>query len=260
MIIVISPAKTLDFETPPTTQTYTQPDFLDDSAILIDTLRKLEPDQIGTLMSISPKLAALNSNRYFAWKRPFTPENAKQALLAFKGDVYTGLDADTMSANEFAFAQGHLRILSGLYGVLRPLDLIQPYRLEMSTSLKNAHGNNLYEFWGDNITQALNRELAGQPDNTLINLASNEYFQSVRTGKLNARVITPVFKDEKNGVYKIVSFFAKKARGMMSRYIIQHALTDPEAIKNFTVAGYRYNERDSHRNEWIFTRPESKSA
>ena len=260
MIIVISPAKTLDFETPPMTQAYTQPDFLDDSAILIDTLRKLEPDQIGALMSISPKLATLNSNRYFAWKRPFTPENAKQALLAFKGDVYTGLDADTMSANELAFAQDRLRILSGLYGVLRPLDLIQPYRLEMGTSLKNTRGNNLYEFWGDKITRTLSRELTGQPDSTLINLASNEYFQSVRTGKLNARVITPVFKDEKNGVYKIVSFFAKKARGMMSRYIIQHKLIDPEAIKNFTVAGYRYSEKDSHQDEWIFTRTESKSA
>jgi len=260
MIIVISPAKTLDFETPPPTQTHTQPDFLDDAAILIDELRKLEPDQIGAMMSISPKLATLNSNRYFSWKRPFTLRNAKQAILAFKGDVYTGLDADTMSGNELAFAQDHLRILSGLYGVLRPLDLMQPYRLEMGAPFKNSRGNNLYEFWGDKITQALNRELEKQQDSILINLASNEYFQSIQTNKLKARIVTPVFKDEKNGVYKIISFFAKKARGMMSRHIIQNKLEHPEAIKKFDVAGYRYSAADSNENEWIFTRPESKSA
>lgn len=259
MIIVISPAKTLDYETPPTIQTHTQPDFLDDSAILIDELRKLAPDQIGAMMSISAKLAALNSNRYFAWQRPFTLQNAKQAIFAFKGDVYAGLDADTLNENELAFAQDHLRILSGLYGVLRPLDLMQAYRLEMGTSFKNSRGNNLYEFWGDKITQALNRELESQQDNILINLASQEYFQSVQTGILKAKIITPVFKDEKNGVYKIISFFAKKARGLMSRYIIQNKLTAPEAIKNFTVAGYRYSASDSSENEWIFTRPEVKS-
>lgn len=258
MIIVISPAKTLDFETPPITPEHTQPGFLDDSAELIDALRKLEPDQIGQLMSISPKLALLNSNRYFAWKRPFTLENARQAILAFKGDVYTGLDAATMTAAELAFAQDHLRILSGLYGVLRPLDLMQPYRLEMGTSFKNPRGNNLYEFWGDRITQSLNQDLQKQSDGILINLASNEYFQSIRTNKLEARIITPVFKDEKNGIYKIISFFAKKARGMMSRYIIRNKLTNPEDIKNFDVAGYRFSKADSGQNEWIFTRAESK--
>ncbi len=260
MIIVISPAKTLDFETPPMIQTHTQPDFLDDSATLIGELRKLEPDQIGAMMSISSKLATLNSNRYFAWKRPFTLRNSKQAILAFKGDVYIGLDAGTMSANELGFAQDHLRILSGLYGVLRPLDLMQPYRLEMGTSFENSRGNNLYEFWGDKITQALNWEMEKQQDNALINLASNEYFHSIQIDKLKARIITPVFKDEKNGVYKIISFFAKKARGMMSRYIIQHKLTAPEAIKNFDVAGYRYSAKASKENEWVFMRPESKSA
>lgn len=260
MIIVISPAKTLDFESSPITQEHTQPDFLDDSAQLIDELRKLEPDQIGKLMSISPKLAILNSNRYFAWKRPFTMDNAKQAVLAFKGDVYTGLDADTMTAAELAFAQDHLRILSGLYGVLRPLDLIQPYRLEMGTQFKNPRGNNLYEFWGDKITQALNQELEKPKDGILINLASHEYFQSIQPNKLNARIITPVFKDEKNGVYKIISFFAKKARGLMSRYIIQNRFTDPEDIKRFDVAGYQFSESTSSQNEWIFTRAASKSA
>lgn len=260
MIIVISPAKTLDFETPPSTQEHTQPDFLDDSAELIDALRALEPDQIGQLMSISPKLAILNSNRYFAWKRPFTLKNAKQAILAFKGDVYTGLDADTMTPAELAFAQDHLRILSGLYGVLRPLDLMQPYRLEMSTQLQNPRGNNLYEFWGDIITNALNQALKKQNHGILINLASNEYFNSVQPAKLDARIITPVFRDEKNGVYKIISFFAKKARGMMSRYIIHHQLTDPEAIKRFDVAGYRFSAADSGADEWVFTRAESKQG
>lgn len=259
MIIVISPAKTLDFETPPITPEYTQPGFLDDSAQLIDALRKLAPDRIGQLMSISSKLALLNSNRYFAWKRPFTLENAKQVIFTFKGDVYIGLDADTMSATELAFAQDHLRILSGLYGVLRPLDLMQPYRLEMGTPFKNPRGNNLYEFWGDKITLVLNQDLKKQQDSVLINLASNEYFQSIQTDKLEARIITPVFKDEKNGVYKIISFFAKKARGMMSRYIVRNKLTNPEDIKNFDVAGYRFNEDDSGENEWIFTRAESKS-
>lgn len=260
MIIVISPAKTLDFETPPITQEHTQPGFLDESAELIDELRKLEPDQVGRLMSISPKLALLNSNRYFAWKRPFTLKNAKQAVLAFKGDVYTGLDADTMTAAELAFAQDHLRILSGLYGVLRPLDLIQPYRLEMGTQFKNLRGKNLYEFWGDKITEKLNQTLKKQNDHILINLASHEYFQSIQPNKLDARIITPIFKDEKNDVYKIISFFAKKARGMMTRYIIHNQLTDPEAIKHFDIAGYQFSAGDSSQDELIFTRAESKQA
>lgn len=260
MIIVISPAKTLDFESPPNTQEHTLPDFLDDSAQLIDALRKLEPDQVGQLMSISPKLAVLNSNRYYAWKRPFTPGNAKQAVFAFKGDVYTELDADTLTAAELSFAQDHLRILSGLYGVLRPLDLMQAYRLEMGTQFKNPRGNDLYEFWGDTITQSLNQDLKNQKSDILINLASQEYFKSIQTRSLNARIITPVFKDQKNGVYKIISFFAKKARGLMSRYITQNKLTRPEDIKHFDLAGYRFDERASSHDEWIFTREESKSV
>lgn len=260
MIIVISPAKTLDFETPALTQKHSQPDFLVDSAQLIDELKKLEPDQIGKLMSISPKLALLNSNRYYAWKRPFNMANAKQAVLAFKGDVYAGLDADTMNAAELAFAQDHLRILSGLYGILRPLDLIQPYRLEMGTQFNNPRGDNLYEFWGDKITQALNQDLEKQNTDILINLASNEYFQSIQTNKLNARIITPVFKDQKNGVYKIISFFAKKARGLMSRYIIQNRLANPEDIKYFDVAGYQFSEEASSNEEWIFRRSKSELA
>ncbi|MDH5479814.1 MAG: peroxide stress protein YaaA [Nitrosomonas sp.] len=260
MIIVISPAKTLDFETPPITEKYTLPSFLDDSAELIDQLRALAPDQIGKLMSISPKLATLNSNRYYDWALPFNAENAKQAVLAFKGDVYTGLDAESLNASELTFAQNHLRMLSGLYGVLRPLDLMQAYRLEMGTPFKNHRGNNLYEFWGNSITESINQDLAEQKTNTLINLASNEYFKSVKTKQLNAEVITPVFKDQKKGVYKIISFFAKKARGLMSRYIIQNKLTNPQDIKGFDLAGYRFDENTSIDNEWVFIRDELKGA
>jgi cytoplasmic iron level regulating protein YaaA (DUF328/UPF0246 family) len=202
----------------------------------------------------------LNSNRYYAWNRPFTPKNSKQAILAFKGDVYTGLDAETMTTAELDFAQDHLRILSGLYGVLHPLDLMQPYRLEMGTQFKNPRGKNLYEFWGDKITQALNLDLKKQKDSILINLASNEYFQSIHTKNLEARIITPVFKDEKNGIYKIISFYAKKARGMMSRYIIRNKLTNPEAIKKFDAAGYQFDAKSSNHDEWVFTRAESKAA
>lgn len=259
MIIVISPAKTLDSETPAGTGQYSMPDFLDESAVLIDQLRTLLPDQLGTLMSISSKLAALNADRYRTWTRPFTPVNAKQALYAFKGDVYTGLDAETLCAEDIAFAQDHLRILSGLYGVLRPLDLMQPYRLEMGTQLKNSRGENLYEFWGDRITDAINRELKRQKTDTLINLASNEYFKSVRPEKIEGKVITPVFKDQKNGMYKIISFFAKKARGLMSRYIIQHRLSDPEAIKDFDTVGYHFEPTLSDAYEWVFLREESKT-
>jgi uncharacterized protein len=259
MIIVISPAKTLDFEAPAGTGHYSIPDFLEESAVLIDQLRTLSPDQLSTLMSISPKLAALNADRYRTWTRPFTPVNAKQALYAFKGDVYTGLDAETLRDDDIAFAQDHLRILSGLYGVLRPLDLMQPYRLEMGTQLANIRGENLYDFWGDRITDAINRELKRKKTDTLINLASNEYFKSVRPEKIDGKIIAPVFKDQKNGIYKIISFFAKKARGLMSRYIIQHKLSDPEAIKDFDVAGYHFDPGVSSAHEWVFLREELKT-
>ena len=259
MLIVISPAKTLDFETPTSTKPHTLPGFLDNSAKLIDQLRQLEPDKIGKLMSISPKLATLNSNRYHQWSLPFNLNNAKQSILAFKGDVYTGLDATSFNADELAFAQERLRILSGLYGILRPLDLIQPYRLEMGTQLNNPRGKDLYAFWGDIITDAVNQDIKKQRTSTLINLASNEYFKSIRPEKLNANVITPVFKDRKNDVYKIISFFAKKARGQMSRYIVQHKLTNPEDIKHFDVAGYSFNANASTKDRWIFTRDNPES-
>ncbi len=252
MLIVVSPAKTLDFETPPVIDKFTLPALLDESAALIDQLRKLSPDEIGKLMSISPKLATLNSNRYFDWTLPFTAENAKQAVFAFKGDVYTGLDAQTLSNSDLEFAQNHLRILSGLYGVLRPLDLMQAYRLEMGTQFLNDRGKNLYEFWGDTITDSINQELKAQSSDVLINLASTEYFKSINTKKLNAKIITPVFKDQKNGVYKIISFYAKKARGLMSRYIIQNKLTDPDAIKDFSLEGYVFKE--DMGDHWVFIR------
>lgn len=254
MIIVISPAKTLDFETPPKTSKHTSPDFLQHSAELIAQLKTIEPDALSKLMSISPKLATLNSNRYFEWSAPFTPDNAKQCLYAFKGDVYTGLDAESLSAPEITFAQKHLRILSGLYGILRPLDLMQAYRLEMGTQLANERGKSLYEFWGNLITDAINADLKKQKADTLINLASNEYFKSVKTKQLNAQIITPIFKDEKNGTYKIISFFAKKARGLMSRYIIQNKLTQPQDIKGFDLAGYYFDNNGSTENEWLFKR------
>ncbi len=257
MLHLISPAKTLDFETPPVIDTHTQPQFLEDSALLINELRHLTPPQVSRLMSISETLGQLNAQRFLEWHTPFTPANAKQAVLAFKGDVYTGMAAESFSKKDFTFAQKHLRILSGLYGVLKPLDLIQPYRLEMGTSFTNERGKNLYQFWGDKITDQLNRELDQYKNRVLVNLASTEYFGAVNTKTLQAEIITPVFKDQKNGTYKIISFFAKKARGMMSAYIIKNQLKDVEAIKAFDLAGYSYNETLSSPKEWVFTRAEA---
>ncbi len=254
MLIVISPAKTLDFETPPKVPTFTIPDFLDDSAELIDELRSYEPYRLGDLMGISPKLADLNSNRYHNWSLPFTADNAKQSVLAFKGDVYTGLNADSLSADDLQFAQAHLRILSGLYGVLKPLDLMQPYRLEMGTKLKNRRGKDLYDFWDDRINKTLNDELAGHDSPVLVNLASNEYFKSVQPERLNARIVTPTFKEERNGEYKFISFTAKKARGLMSRYIIRNRLAEPDDLRGFDLEGYRYNDTLSDTDSPVFTR------
>ena len=256
MLLLISPAKTLDYETPATTAEFSTPGFLADSQALIDQLRELTPPQISRLMGISDKLGDLNFARFHSWQVPFSADNAKQAVLAFKGDVYTGLEAEQMSEQDLQWAQQHLRILSGLYGVLKPLDLMQPYRLEMGTRFENSRGKNLYEFWGDKITTALNDELQAQGSATVINLASNEYFKAVKPKALNADIITPVFKDWKNDKYKIISFYAKKARGMMSRYIIENRIEEPEGIKQFDTAGYQYNEALSSAREWVFTRDE----
>jgi len=254
MLIVISPAKTLDFETPAKTKVNTQPALLDRSQVLIDKLQHLAPQDISSLMSISDKLGTLNYDRFQQWQTPFTKDNAKQAVLAFKGDVYTGLDAESFSADDFRFAQKHLRILSGLYGLLRPLDLMQPYRLEMGTKFVFDEYKDLYQFWGSTITQTLNEQLKKTRSDCLINLASNEYFKSVKTTELNADIITPVFKDWKSDKYKIVSFFAKKARGLMSAYIIQKQITEPKQLKKFNVDGYAYDKALSTTTEWVFTR------
>ena len=254
MLIVLSPAKTLDFDTPSPTQTHTQPVLLNDAKTLVKQLKKMAPAELSSLMSISDKLGTLNFNRYHDWKTPFTANNAKQALLAFKGDVYTGLEADTFSAQDLKFAQKHLRILSGLYGVLKPLDLMQAYRLEMGTHLVTQKGENLYDFWGDKITELINADLKKNKSEALVNLASNEYFKSIQSDDLNQKVITPVFKDYKNGKYKIISFYAKKARGMMAAYVIRNRITDPLQIQNFRLAGYRYNKSESNSAEWVFKR------
>ncbi|MBU3004708.1 peroxide stress protein YaaA [Paraglaciecola arctica] len=256
MLVVISPAKNLDYDTPAITNTFTQPEMLDDSQRLIKHCRKLSPAKIGSLMKISDKLAGLNADRYAGWHTPFDRNNAKQALLAFNGDVYSGLDANTFCQDDFDYAQQHLRILSGLYGVLRPLDLMQAYRLEMGTKLDTGKNKNLYQFWDDRISKKLNEAIDTQGDNVLINLASNEYFKAVKPKVLNAEIYTPVFQDCKNGQYKVISFFAKKARGMMARYIIQNRLTDVSELKNFDTAGYQFSQEKSKGNELVFTRQE----
>ena len=254
MLMVISPAKTLDYETPPPTRRFTQPEYLDHSQLLIDQLREMSPQQISELMHLSDKLAALNVARYGSWNPAFNPDNAKQALLAFKGDVYTGLDASDFSEDDFEFAQRHLRMLSGLYGVLRPLDLMQPYRLEMGTKLANPRGKDLYAFWGERISDWLNAALFAQGDDILLNLASNEYFGAVKRQALKARVIEVDFKDMKNGQYKIISFYAKKARGLMSRYVIKERITDPKKLKDFDYDGYRFSPDDSSADHLVFLR------
>lgn len=257
MLLVVSPAKNLDFESPLATQQFSQPELLSDAQLLVDRCKKLTPADLSSLMGISDKLAGLNTARFSQWSQPFTTENARPAILAFNGDVYTGLDAASFSEEDFAFAQQHFRILSGLYGLLKPLDLMQAYRLEMGTKLDNVRGKNLYEFWGEIITNKLNDALSEQGDNVLINLASTEYFKSVKKAKLKGEIITPGFKDWKNGQYKMISFFAKKARGLMARYIIQNQLTDVEQLKGFDLGGYQYNAEFSKGNDWVFTRKEN---
>ncbi len=254
MLIVISPAKTLDYDTPAKTKRFTEPAYLEESQLLIERARRWSVLDIAEVMQVSMKIAELNHERFAEWHTPFTPENAKQAVLAFKGDVYTGLEAESFSADDFAFAQKHLRILSGLYGLLRPLDLMQPYRLEMGRKVDTERGKNLYEFWGEQITEGLNKQLKALKSPYLINLASNEYFKAVKPKLLDGEIITPEFKDWKNGQYKMMGVYAKKARGQLSRFVIQNQLTDPEAMKDFAVDGYGFNEEMSSGNKWVFTR------
>ncbi len=256
MLLVISPAKTLDFDSPVRLRKATMPDFLEDSSRLVDNLRHLTPGQLSTLMGISPALGELNRDRFNAWHTPFDKHNARQALFAFKGDVYLGLDAPALSATDITYAQEHLRILSGLYGLLRPLDLIQPYRLEMGTTFKALGSTSLYDFWGERVTAALNELLLKERHPLLVNLASVEYYKVVREKQLQGRVISPVFKDFSNGQYKIVSFFAKKARGLMSAWILRNRLKRPEDLLAFDVDGYCYSAKDSTADTPVFLRRE----
>lgn len=256
MLITLSPAKTLDYTRPLATERYTQPALLDHASELIALCQRLTPAQIASLMGISDKLADLNAGRFSEWQPDFTPENARQALLAFKGDVYTGLAADDFSEADFDFAQQHLRMLSGLYGVLRPLDLMQPYRLEMGTRLENKAGKDLYHFWGDTLTEHLNQALRAQGDDILVNLASDEYFKSVNVKKLDGTLVKPVFLDEKNGKFKVISFYAKKARGLMSRFMIKNRLTQVEQLQDFNLEGYFFAEYGATEQELVFKRHE----
>lgn len=255
MLVVLSPAKSLDYESPLSVSTSTQPQFVEQAAALVDILRPMSPAELGELMSISDKLGVLNATRYVQWSPQFTKANSRQAMLAFNGDVYDGLDAKTLDAEALKFAQKHVRILSGLYGVLRPLDLMQPYRLEMGTKLKNPTGKDLYAYWKKTVAPALNKDLAAK--DVLVNLASDEYFKSVDLQVLKAQVIQPVFQDYKNGQYKVISFFAKKARGLMARYIIDHRITDAANLKKFNVGGYVFDAKVSTDSTWIFRRKEA---
>ncbi len=254
MLIFLSPAKSLDYKTPPHVSTFSQPVFLDRSQTLIDQLRALSPADIANLMDLSDQLALLNFNRYAEWSQPFTPDNAKQAVLAFDGDVYDGLSAKTLSAADLDFAQQQVRILSGLYGILKPLDLMQPYRLEMGTKFANRSGKDLYAFWGETLLDAINAELDAMPRPVVVNLASEEYFKAAVGRKLKGTLIQPVFEDWKGGKYKIISFFAKKARGLMTRYAVLNRLTAPEGLKDFDSEGYAFAPEASDDKTWVFRR------
>ncbi|SFC37508.1 peroxide stress protein YaaA [Pseudoalteromonas denitrificans] len=257
MITVISPAKNLDYETPVTYVGHTQPELLEHSQLLIEVCRKLAPHDIGSLMKISDKLAGLNAARFTQWSQPFTVENAKQAIFAFNGDVYTGLDASNLTDESLVYAQDNLRILSGLYGLLKPLDLMQAYRLEMGTKLESTRGKNLYQFWGKIIAEKLNVLFSQQKTDILVNLASNEYFKAVDKKTLKGQIIAPIFKDCKNGQYKVISFYAKKARGLMTRFIIENKIKTLAELKEFDCSGYYFSaEMTTKENEPVFIRAE----
>jgi len=254
MLTVISPAKSLDFESPIPSIKTSKPRFLKQSQQLIDQIKLLAPQDIASLMKLSDKLAVLNYDRFQTFKTPFTKKNARAAVFAFRGDVYQGLDADSLSVDELEFAQDHLRILSGLYGLLKPLDLMQAYRLEMGIKFENTAGKNLYDFWDNQLNKSIAKELNNSDTPVLVNLASNEYFKALKAKKFTHEVITPVFQDFKNGQYKVISFFAKRARGLMSRFMIQNKIDQPEGLKDFNLAGYKFSKKISTSNEFIFTR------
>lgn len=254
MISVISPAKTLDFESPAPTDSFSRPHFVDESSKIIAKLKKTSKKQIAEMMELSKNLVELNYDRYQNWEPEFEPDNSKQAILAFKGDVYLGLQAETLTEKQFSFAQDHLRILSGLHGILKPLDLIRPYRLEMGTSLKVGRRNNLYEFWKDKIYKDIHEAISKSGSDILLNLASNEYFNAIDTKKLKARIAKVEFRDFKNGEYKIISFFAKKARGMMARFIIDHEINHVEDLRRFDTDGYLFSDKYSREDHLVFLR------
>lgn len=254
MLMFLSPAKSLDFKTPPHVATHSQPAYLKQSETLIRQLRKLSPADIAHLMDLSDPLAALNFSRYADWHLPFTPANAKQAVLAFDGDVYDGLAARELSPDDLDFAQKQVRILSGLYGILKPLDLMQPYRLEMGTKFASKAGKDLYAFWGERLLDAINAELAEMPRPVAVNLASGEYFKAALGRQIKGELIQPVFEDWKNGQYKIISFYAKRARGLMVRFATVNRLSEPEGLKDFDTDGYAFEPAVSDEKRWVFRR------
>ena len=258
MLIVLSPAKSLDYKTPVKVKTTTLPEFVSESAKLIADLKKLAPQDVSKLMGLSDQLAVLNVGRYRDWSKKFTEANSKPAIYAFDGDVYDGFDVRTLDAKAVAFAQEHIRILSGLYGALRPLDLMQAYRLEMGASFKNARGKDLYAFWGGRVTDSLKKVLEKDKKPVLLNLASEEYFKVLQPKDLGCPVIAPVFQDAKDGKYKIISFYAKRARGLMARYVVENRISDPADLKGFNLDGYRYNAAESKPDKPVFRRAERK--
>lgn len=258
MLIVLSPAKSLDYKTPVKQKGATLPEFVSESAKLITELKKLSPQEVADLMGLSDQLAVLNVGRYRDWTKKFTEENSKPAIYAFDGDVYDGFDVKTLDAKAIQFAQDHIRILSGLYGALRPLDLMQPYRLEMGTAFQNARGKDLYAFWGSRVTNSLKQILEKQKKPVLLNLASEEYFKVLQAKELDCPVISPVFQDAKDGKYKIISFYAKRARGLMARYVVENRITDPADLKGFNLDGYKYCAAESKIDKPVFRRAEKK--
>ena len=258
MLIILSPAKTLDFDEFELSLPNTLPEFIPEAGQLITELKKLSTQEIATLMSLSDKLAALNATRYSSWSKTFTNKNSKAALFAFNGDVYEGLDATSLNKKQLEFAQKHVRILSGLYGILKPLDLMQAYRLEMGTRLKHKNGGDLYSFWGSKITKLIQAELATHKKPMLLNLASEEYFKVMHAKELGYPIVSPVFQDEKDGKFKIISFYAKRARGLMARYVIQNAIQDPIKLQGFNLEGYQYVEGLSSAHQPVFQRKQQK--
>ena len=256
MLAIISPAKKLDFESEPKTDVHTMPDLLDETSTLVKKAKSLSRANLKSMMKLSDKLVELNYERFKAFETPFHLGNARQAALSFAGDTYVGLDATSLTDKDMEFAQDHLRILSGLYGLLRPLDLMQPYRLEMGTKFPVGRSANLYDFWGNKVTERLNEAVSGQRDQAIINLASNEYASVVKPAELAGQMVTPVFKEEKDGQAKVIGLFAKRARGMMARYMIKKRLKTSAALKKFNDGGYQFQPEQSDETTWVFSRPQ----